>query len=269
MLPVAEPLAGEQINPEAASPTVQSSADRQPRQPAPAFEHAAFPAGLGFVAGFVDIFSFTALLGLLPAHVTGNLILLAVDLARHEYNVVMKVAALPIFAVSVAISAWLIGTLSRSGRHPFLPMMLLQATVLGLSLIVGLILPKPATPDDTSVIAVGTMMLFAMALQNTVMRLILNNLPPTTIMTGNITHVVAEGMRWLAGFGTTMTRAEKATLGYRARRIGLALASFTIGAIAGALAQAHVGYVALLAPIAVLLAVLPIGHSELRATAQF
>ena len=191
---------------------MQSSADRQPRQPAPAFEHAAFPAGLGFVAGFVDIFSFTALLGLLPAHVTGNLIFLAVDLARHEYNVVMKVAALPIFAVSVAISAWLIGS-ERSGRHPFLPMMLLQATVLGLSLIVGLILPKPATPDDTSVIAVGTMMLFAMALQNTVMRLILNNLPPTTIMTGNITHVVAEGMRWLAGFGTTMTRAEKATLG--------------------------------------------------------
>jgi uncharacterized membrane protein YoaK (UPF0700 family) len=112
-------------------------------------------------------------------------------------------------------------------------------------------------------------MLFAMAVQNTVMRLILNNLPPTTIMTGNITHMVAEGVRWLAGFGATMTRAEKSTLGYRARRIGLALASFTIGAITGGLAQAHVGYVALLAPIAVLLALLPIGHSELRATAQF
>jgi len=62
--------------------------------------------------------------------------------------------------------------------------------------------------------------------------------------------MVAEGVRWLAGFGATMTRAEKATLGYRARRIGLALASFTIGAITGGLAQAHVGYVALLAPIA-------------------
>jgi hypothetical protein len=130
-LPVVEPLAGNQINPEAASPIVQSSVNRQPQRPVPAFEHAAFPVGLGFVAGFVDIFSFTALLGLLPAHLTGNLIFLAVDLARHEYNVVMKVAALPIFAASVAISAWLIGTLSESGRHPFLPMILLQAVLCG------------------------------------------------------------------------------------------------------------------------------------------
>jgi uncharacterized membrane protein YoaK (UPF0700 family) len=256
---------------EAVSPTVQSSVDRRPGRPviAPAFEHAAFPVGLGFVAGFVDIFGFMALLGLLPAHVTGNLIFLAVDLARHQYNVVMKIAALPIFAASVAISAWLIGTLSERGRHPFLPMILLQAAALGLCLIAGLVLPKPANPDDATVFVVGSMMLFAMAVQNTAMRLVLNNLPPTTIMTGNITHMVAEGVRWLAGFGATMTSAEKTTFAHRARRIGLALASFTIGAIAGGLAQAHVGYLALLAPIAALLALLPIGQSELRATAEF
>ena len=97
-----------------------------------AFEHAAFPVSLGFVAGFVDIFGFMALLGLLPAHVTGNLIFLAIDIARHQPNLIMKIAAIPIFAVSVAISAWLIGTLRASGRHPFLPMIFLQAAVLGL-----------------------------------------------------------------------------------------------------------------------------------------
>jgi hypothetical protein len=58
----------------AENPTTQSSADREPprRVIAPAFEHVAFPVGLGFVAGFVDIFGFMELLGLLPAHVTGN-----------------------------------------------------------------------------------------------------------------------------------------------------------------------------------------------------
>ena len=117
------------------------------------------------------------------------------DLARHQYNVIMKIAALPIFAISVAISAWLIGTLSARGRHPFLPMILLQAAALGLSLIAGLLLPAATNPDDVTVVVVGSMMLFAMALQNTIMRLVLNNLPPTTIMTGNITHMVAEGVR--------------------------------------------------------------------------
>ena len=112
-------------------------------------------------------------------------------------------------------------------------------------------------------------MLFAMALQNTIMRLILNNLPPTTIMTGNITHMVAEGVRWIAGFGPAMTAAETAALAHRARRTALALTAFTVGAIAGGLAHDHIGYIGLLAPVAALLALLPVGRSELRATAQF
>jgi hypothetical protein len=60
----------------------------------PAFEHIAFPVALGFVAGFVDIFGFMALFGLLPAHVTGNLIFIAVDIARHQYNLIKRIAAL-------------------------------------------------------------------------------------------------------------------------------------------------------------------------------
>jgi uncharacterized membrane protein YoaK (UPF0700 family) len=235
----------------------------------PAFEHAAFPVGLGFVAGFVDIFGFMALLGLLPAHVTGNLIFLAVDIAQGHYDVIMKIAALPIFALSVGVSAWLIGTLGARGRHPFLPMILLQAAVLGLCLIAGLLLPPPITSGDGTVVVIGSMMLFAMALQNTIMRLILNNLPSTTIMTGNITHMVAEGVRLLAGFGAAMTPTETATLGRRAHRISLAILSFTLGAIAGGLAQMHVGYIGLLAPIAALLALLPIGRSELHAAPRF
>lgn len=235
----------------------------------PAFEHIAFPVALGFVAGFVDIFGFMALFGFLPAHVTGNLIFLAYDIARHQYNLLMKIAALPIFAVAVAISAWLIGTLSARGRHPFLPMVLLQAAVLGLSLTAGLLMPAATNADDATAVVVGSTMLFAMAVQNTMMRLILNNLPPTTIMTGNVTHMVAEGVRLAAGFGPPMTASEASTLARKAQRIGLALASFTVGAIFGGLAQVHVGYVGLLVPIAALLVLIPIGRQEIRAVAKF
>jgi uncharacterized membrane protein YoaK (UPF0700 family) len=236
----------------------------QRRLVTPAFEHLAFPVVLGFVAGFVDIFGFMALFGLLPAHVTGNLIFIAVDIARQQYNLIMKIAALPIFAASVAISAWLIAALSARRREPFLPVVLLQAAILSLSLIAGLLMPPATSPDDSTVALVGSTMLFAMAVQNTMMRLILNNLPPTTIMTGNITYMVAEGMRLAAGFGTAGTQSEASMLARRAQRIGLALASFTAGAIIGGLAQRHVGYVGLLMPIAALLILIPIRRNEMR-----
>jgi uncharacterized membrane protein YoaK (UPF0700 family) len=111
--------------------------------------------------------------------------------------------------------------------------------------------------------------LFAMAVQNTMMRLILNNLPPTTIMTGNITHMVTEGVRLTGGFGGVVTPSEASMLTRRAQRIGLALASFTAGAIIGGLAQRHVGYLGLLVPIAALLILIPIGRNEMRAVARF
>jgi uncharacterized membrane protein YoaK (UPF0700 family) len=72
-------------------------------------------------------------------------------------------------------------------------MVLLQAAVLALSLIGGLLMPPASSADDATVAVVGSTMLFAMAVQNTMMRLILNNLPPTTIMTGNITAQVHVG----------------------------------------------------------------------------
>ena len=108
-----------------------------------------------------------------------------------------------------------------------------------------------------------------MAIQNTMMRLILNNLPPTTIMTGNVTHMVAEGVRLAAGFGPPMAASEASTLAHKAQRIGLALVSFTVGAIVGGLAQVQVGYVGLMVPIVALLVLIPIGQQEIRAVAKF
>jgi uncharacterized membrane protein YoaK (UPF0700 family) len=246
---------------------MSQTAPHPPR--APSFDHVAFPIGLGFVAGFVDLFGFMAWYGLLAAHVTGNLIFLAYDITRGQYDLVMKLAALPIFAVSVAISAWFIGTVSARGRHPFLPAVILQAAALGACAVAGLMLPPPHGPDDATIVVTGSLALFAMAMQNTIMRVILNNLPATTVMTGNITHVVAEAVRWAAGIGAAMTPGSVAALSSRAKQVGYTLGAFAIGAIVGGLVQAHVGYPGLLIPIVVLLGLLPFGRVALRAAAQF
>ena len=181
----------------------------------------------------------------------------------------MKLAALPVFAVSVAASAWFIGMISARGRHPFLPSIILQAASLGACLLAGLLLPPPQGPDDLTALVAGSIALFAMALQTTIMRLILNNLPPTTVMTGNITHIVAETVQLAARFGAAPTPAREAALSHRAKQVGITLGAFTVGAIAGGLAQLHVGYPGLLLPIGVLLGLLPFGHATLRAAARF
>jgi uncharacterized membrane protein YoaK (UPF0700 family) len=60
---------------------------------------------VGFVPGFNDLCGFVAWQGLLGAHVTGNLIFLALSIARSHYRLVMKFLALPVLALSVAASA--------------------------------------------------------------------------------------------------------------------------------------------------------------------
>ena len=212
-------------------------------------DHPLCTAALGFVAGFIDLFGFLQWHGLLAAHVTGNLIFLAYDITRGNYHLVMRLLALPLFAGSVSVSAWFISMLFRRDIMPFLPAVLLQTAALGLCMLAGSLLPSPRGSDDWGAVIPGTIALFAMALQNTTMRLILQNMPPTTVMTGNITHVVAEWTRLAAGH-------QDAGLTERAKVVALTLSAFTSGAIAGGFLQDHAGNLGLLAPMAVLLGLL-------------
>lgn len=223
------------------------------------FDHIAFPVGLAFTAGFVDIFGFLAWYGLLTAHVTGNLIFIAVDIAAGRYDMAMKFLALPIFALSVTLSALLIEAVRAHGR-PTLPLMLvLQAALIGLCLVGGLMLPPPQDPDSTTIFVLGSIALAAMGMQNATMRMILNDLPPTTVMTSNVTNAITEAVRAKAFRGETLTR--------RVKLIFATIAAFALGATGGALAEMHVGYVGLLVPIAALLALLPLAFAAMRAPA--
>lgn len=227
---------------------------------APVIDHIAFPMGLGVVAGFIDIYGFLAWHGMLAAHVTGNLIFAAVEIAHGRYELVMKLAALPIFAACVAASAWTIETWRSRGRHPLRLALMLEALIIALCILPELLLPAPQGPDDSAAVVGGTTALCAMALQNTIMRLILNNMPPTTVMTGNITFVMCELVRRTREFSA-------AALSHRVRLIATSLSGFVAGAILGGMAQTHAGPWALLVPVAALLALLPVERAAMRAAA--
>src|SRR5450755_4827614 len=70
----------------------------------PATKPAAFAVGtcLAFIAGFADATSFVGADGIFCAHVTGNFVVLAADLARHAHaDEWLKLATFPIFVTSV------------------------------------------------------------------------------------------------------------------------------------------------------------------------
>jgi uncharacterized membrane protein YoaK (UPF0700 family) len=230
------------------------------------FEHHSFVVGLGFVAGFIDVFGFTRLHGLLPAHVTGTLIFLAINLSHGEYNVFLKVAALPIFCGAVAGSAWFIGMIAERGRDPFLPALALQAGLLLGGMIGAVLLPTRGEPDEIAAFVVGTACLSAMGLQNTIMRLILNNMPPTTVMTGNITQVLSDLVAYACRFPSIRhTTDEKVILERQAQRMLITVLSFLAGAVVAAFACPRLGALSLGLPILTILCLIPFGRKTLPA----
>lgn len=244
---------------------MSTQADTPRSTASPTIEHTAFPIGLGFVAGFVDVFGFMSWFGLLTAHVTGNLIFLAYDLVRGHYEFFMKLAAMPVFAAAVVASSWCIFTLAAHGRHPFPIAIILEAAILGACLIAGLLLPMPRGPDDPTVMVAGSLAFCAMGLQSTIMRVILNDLPPTTVITSNITQMLSEAVEMIGHFGEAKAPLGEAKASRRAKDIATTLTAFTAGAIAGGMAQVHFGYPGLLVPIVVLLGLLPFGQAARRA----
>jgi uncharacterized membrane protein YoaK (UPF0700 family) len=231
------------------------------------FEHSAFILGLGFVAGAMDAFGFIALHGLLPAHVTGNLVFIAIDLGRGQSDIGMKLAAVPIFVGGVAGAAWFIGRVREGGENPFRFALALQACLIAASLVGWFALPPVRRPDDLSAVVVGSFALLAMALQNVTMRLILNNMPPTTVMTGNITQVVSDTVAFAFEFRSMRgIEHEGRILSRQAVRMALTLSGFAAGALAAALGYRVLGGAILVAPIAALIGLIPFERAAARAS---
>ncbi len=225
------------------------------------FEHNAFVIGLGFVAGFVDVFGFSCLSGLLPAHITGNLIFLALTLAHGRSDFLIYILALPVFCAGVIVCAWITGSIAERGREPLLPALLIEAALLLVAMFVALALPPSSSPNSLTSLLVGIQVVLAMSMQNTLMRLLLNNLPPTTVMTGNITQVLGDFTAYFCRFSTIRhTKQEKVILERQALRMLFTFLSFLAGALLSAFTSGNFHGGSLLLPALALLALIPYGR---------
>ena len=203
---------------------------------------------LSFLAGYVDTLGFIALFGLFTAHVTGNFILIGAAMADpNTSSPLLKYLAFPSFIAGVALGRLLIAASVRrapGGRALGLSLGL-QFVLLAGCMVCGMLASPIGDAVTPYAMAAGLLGAGAMGVHSAIGRLLLAQIAPTSMMTGNVTQLVIEVVDLLSGFG------DQGTAG-RCRKFLWPLLGFAAGAILAAFGYKWYGFAALLLPLAIL-----------------
>jgi uncharacterized membrane protein YoaK (UPF0700 family) len=202
---------------------------------------------LSFNAGFVDTAGFLGLQGLFTAHVTGNFVTLGATLAFGTQGVIAKLLALPEFILVIAL-ARVAGAALRARQMPALRILLDAKVALLLAFFVLAVTLGPFPNSDApTALLTGFAGIAAMAIQNATQRVHFTSIPPTTLMTGNTTQAVIDGVDLLQGVAPDQAVAVRA----RFFRMLRGILSFAAGCAAAAGLYAAVGFWGLAVPVVV------------------
>jgi uncharacterized membrane protein YoaK (UPF0700 family) len=232
---------------------------RRNSTPPPARPHAADPrpltnlppreqwtaALLAAIAGGVDAAGWFCLAGLLPSHLTASLVMLGARVGEYEAaDLRARVLMLPVFVLTVAAVKWSARWM-RAHRLPELPI-LLSVLTLGLAAFCssGVLSDSLLTDDPRVLLVIGGLGVASMAVQNTIMRLCMPQLSPTTVMTGNLTQLVMSLVDLLARRGAGPDPRIRLT------GAGMPLLGFLLGSISCGLIASRHGLLCLFLPLA-------------------
>ena len=148
---------------------------------------------LSAVAGYVDAAGFASLIGLFPAHLTGEIVGDAIALSsEHPGDHATRLWILPVFVFSVGTATLVARTMRRRGRRALTGLLALVTFALALFSLSDGIARLLHESWHLHVLVGGACAVAAMGFQNALMRESLIGSCPTTVMTGNLTHVVIE-----------------------------------------------------------------------------
>jgi uncharacterized membrane protein YoaK (UPF0700 family) len=148
---------------------------------------------LSAVAGYVDAAAFSSLIGLFPAHLTGELVGDAIALSSgHASEHVTRFWILPVFVGSVTVATLVARLLRRSGRRALTGLLALVTVGLATFSASDFLSRLLHESWHVHVLLGGGCAVAAMGFQNALMRESLASSCPTTVMTGNLTRVVID-----------------------------------------------------------------------------
>jgi len=184
-------------------------------------------AWLALAAAYVDTCGFIGLFGLFTAHVTGNFVLIGGELVSRHGDVIAKLVALPVFLVSVVLTAQTEVALQRRGMHATAWLLGAEAVLIGAAGAAYVAVGGPHHADDRAVMTIGFLLISAMGIQNALMRTSLAGPVQTTVMTGNVTQMAIDLLSVASGRADISTHT-------RLRRSWPAIAAFAVGSALGA-----------------------------------
>lgn len=201
--------------------------------------------GLGFVGGYVDTVGFILLAGLFTAHVTGNFVLIGKELVLPSHGVLIRFLAFFAFIAAVALTHLGVSRQKNRGREVLRPALYAQIGMLVLFMAFGSLAEPIGATDTAAALLAGAAGAAAMGIQNAASRLMLSDIAPTAVMTGNVTQLVIDTVDFIRGQRDGAVRE-------RIDKFLWPVLAFILGAICGAYSCVVWQFWSLAAPIAIL-----------------
>ena len=205
---------------------------------------------LSAVAGYVDAAGFASLIGLFPAHLTGEIVGDAIAFSSgHPSEHATRLWMLPVFVTSVTLATLVARLLRRNGRRALTGLLALVTVALGAFSASDFLSGLLHESWHLHMLLGGGCAVAAMGFQSALMRESLSGSCPTTVMTGNLTHVVIDIVDHLF---SKLTRPNKRDRRARSRLLPVASALFAfIGcAVLGGFMTRFFGSLSVLVPTA-------------------
>lgn len=214
------------------------------------------PAVLSTTAGAADVIGFLALGGLFVAHITGNLVMIAVHYVTGGFSRLGPLVAVPVFVCALGAVTLALGS-ATDARVARRVLLMLHAVLHAAFFGFGAALGPFANPESGVAVFVGMLGVVAMASQNALVKLAVAGSPTTAVMTTNATILVIDVATILRGQADAARLAQARE---RARGIFPCIAGFVAGCAAGALLEIHWGLAALCLPAALAALAVPLGE---------
>jgi uncharacterized membrane protein YoaK (UPF0700 family) len=133
---------------------------------------------LSFVAAYIDAVGFIALFGLFTSHLTGNFVMIGVELVGADQGVLTKILAVPVFAVAAGLTTLLVMHRKRKHRPAVRLLLLTQAALVTAFMVLGLAMLPHASANAPLTMLAGLVAVAALGVQNATAHLVLPDLAP-------------------------------------------------------------------------------------------